>query len=442
MNSSDFNSLSPTEAAYIAHNSYFTLKDWATGKPDKGMESTSTVQRMVLGDGVTRGTLSQRDVNTSLAPTRLGGADLRSVFAGSTASVRTGFGYVLSFRRGGLRHAVIATRGTRVEHSPADGLADLHAAITTFGGYGQVHAGFYNAFASIVPNLAAQESLIRDADVLHCVGHSLGGAIATLVAAHYSGKRGQGVKLYTFGSPRVGAHSTPQAFESLIGKANIFRVAHDLDPVTMVGPYPYSHVNGQADDANNMMLRSPTARLISVANHDMMQYVRSVSGPGGTEFNWDNIRRMSGAVSHDNAVLARWLLRSIDNPSVVTTRAIEGLSFLLKFFAHFLQMRSVTSAIISGMTAIDLFAAALSQGIEKYAAANPQLMAGLTLAAAWARVVVTGMKFTAAVIKAIMTRMMDTLRPIMMEAVAKVGGGNALPLVLVGASAVAGHVIG
>ena len=107
---------------------------------------------------------------------------------------------------------------------------------------------------------------------------------------------------------------------------------------------------------------------------------------------------MSGAVTHDNAVLARWLLRSIDNPSWITTKAIEGLSVLLKVFAHFLQMRSVTSAIISGMTAIDLFAAALSQGIDKYAATNPELMAGLTVAAAWARVAVVGMKFTASVI--------------------------------------------
>lgn len=442
MNTSDFNALSPIEAAFIAHNSYFTLKDWVTGTPVAGKESTSTVRRMALGDGATSKTLSHRDTNTSLASTGLSKANLKSVFSGQTANVTTGFGYVLSFNRGGQKQVIVATRGTRVEHSLADGLADLHASVTSFGGYGQVHAGFKNAFASIIPNLAAQQRLIMDADVVHCIGHSLGGAIATLMAAHLSGQRGHGVKLYTFGSPRVGAHVTPQTFETLIGKENIFRVAHDLDPVSMVGPYPYSHVNGRADDRNNMMLRSPTAKLLSVANHDMMEYVRSVSSRGTTGLSWDDVRLASTAVSHDNAVLARWALRSVDNPSWVTTRALEGLSVLLKIFANFLQLQSVTSALISGMTAIDLFSAALAQGIDKYVATNPNLMAGLNLAAMWARVVVTGLKYTATVIRAIMTRMMAVLKPIMQQALATVGGGVPIPLVLAGATALAGTVLG
>ena len=243
-----------------------------------------------------------------------------------------------------------------------------------------------------------------DADVVHCVGHSLGGAISTLIAAHYAAKRGQGVMLYTFGSPRVGAYATPSALEAIIGKENIYRVAHDLDPVTLVAPYPYSHVNGIPREQNNMTLRSPTAKLLSVANHDMMQYVNTLSQGGDTQLHWQNIRGMSSLVSHDNAVLARWLLRSIDNPSWITQKAVAGLSLLLKIFAHFLQLQKATSAILSGMTAIDLFSAALAQGIEKYAATNPELMAGLNVAAAWARVTVVGMKFTAAVIRAVMQR--------------------------------------
>jgi triacylglycerol lipase len=435
----DLNTLSPREAAYIAHNSYFTLKDWVTGTPTAGMEKTSTVKRMVTGNGLAQGGGGD-GFNTSLRASGMKGADLRTVFRGETAGLSTGFGYVLSFRRNGLNHVVVASRGTRVEHSMADGLADLHAAITTFGGYGQVHAGFANAFSSIIPNLARQESLIRDADVVHCVGHSLGGAIATLVAAHYAGSRRAGVRLYTFGSPRVGAYATPQAFETLIGKENIFRVSHDLDPVAMVGPYPYSHVNGLASDPNNMMLRSPTAKLIGVANHDMRRYVESVSD-AARDLSWQDVRGFRAEVVHDNAVLARWLLRSIDNPGPITNKLVEGLSVILKAFAHFLQLQSVTSAIISGMTAIDLFAAALSRGIDRYAAGNPQLLAGLQIAALWARVAVVGMKFTAAVIKAIMVRMMQVIRPLMNEALAMVGAGNPMQLVIAGATAIAGHVI-
>jgi hypothetical protein len=159
------------------------------------------------------------------------------------------------------------------------------------------------------------------------------------------------------------------------------------------------------------------------------------------DLSWQDVRGFSAEVVHDNAVLARWLLRSIDNPGAITNKVIEGLSVILKSFAHFLQLQSVTSAIISGMTAIDLFAASLSRGIDRYAAGNPQLLAGLQIAAVWARVAVVGMKFTAAVIKAIMVRMMQVIKPLMNEALAMVGAGNPMPLVIAGATAVAGHVI-
>jgi hypothetical protein len=208
----------------------------------------------------------------------------------------------------------------------------------------------------------------------------------------------------------------------------------------MVGPYPYSHVNGLASDPNNMMLRSPTAKLIGVANHDMRRYVESVSD-AARDLSWQDVRGFSAEVVHDNAVLARWLLRSVDNPGPITNKLVEGLSIILKAFAHFLQLQTVTSAIISGMTAIDLFAAALSRGIDRYVVSNPQLLAGLQIAAVWAKVAVVGMKFTAAVIKAIMIRMMQVLKPLMNEALAAVGAGNPLPLVIAGASAIAGHVI-
>jgi triacylglycerol lipase len=230
---------------------------------------------MALGDGATKNTPSKRDVTALRASTRLNSAKLQSVFSGSTANVQTGFGDVPTFKRGGMKHAIIATRGTRVEHSPADAPADLRASLAGFGGYGQVHAGFYNAFASIVPNLGVQEALVRDADVLHCIGHSLGGAIATLVAAHDAGKRGQGVRRHAFGSLRVGAHVTPQAFESLIGKSDIFRVAHDLDPGVDGGPVPVpvlarhgqyvemadeNEVEGEMPDVAAFLARAQAAR--------------------------------------------------------------------------------------------------------------------------------------------------------------------------------------
>ena len=63
---------------------------------------------------------------------------------------------------------------------------DLRGAMTPFGDFGPVHKGFKRTFDSILPQLDKEsDRVITNADVVHCVGHSLGGAVATLVAAHY-----------------------------------------------------------------------------------------------------------------------------------------------------------------------------------------------------------------------------------------------------------------
>jgi len=183
----DQDCLSPQEASYIAHNAYFTLKDWISGQPTVGMETRANVRKMVLGDGM--GTVAQSGGgNTSLRGTGLSGAKLDRVFAGTTGGVSTGFGYVLSFSRDGRRHAVVATRGTRAEHSKADLLTDARGSMAAMPGVGPVHQGFRNTFDSVKIGFTRDERRIMDADVVHCVGHSLGGAVATLVATHFAGR--------------------------------------------------------------------------------------------------------------------------------------------------------------------------------------------------------------------------------------------------------------
>ncbi|MEY4562227.1 MAG: hypothetical protein RLZZ618_1504 [Pseudomonadota bacterium] len=428
--------LSPQEAAYIAHNSYFTLKDWISAKPTIGMESHANVNRMVMGDGVGASTKAG-GINTSLGGTGLAGANLERVFAGSTSGVSTGFGYVLSFSRSGRRHVVIATRGTRAEHSKADLFTDARAAMTLMPGIGPVHKGFRNTFDSVKIGLARDNSTVMNADVVHCIGHSLGGAVATLVAAHFAGS-GKDVKLYTFGSPRVGALGAEHAIEAALGKRNILRVAHDLDPVTMVGPFPYGHVNGAPTDENNLTLRSPTGQLLSVANHDMMQYVNSVGDPG---YSWDAVRRFSMQVDHDNAVLARWLLRSSDSPGWMTKGAAQGLSILMKMFSSLLRDAGLLA--ISAMTCIDLFSAAMASGLILLAEKSAELMQWIRQAAGWASVVITSSaQITGKVIGAILRAMFSVLRPIAIQALVNVAGrGIPMPLMLGGAAALAGAVI-
>jgi triacylglycerol lipase len=399
--------LTPMEASYIATNAYFTLKDWIQGTPVAGVETRANVHNRVLGPG-TAGKVDPGQPNPSLAGTALGGARLGQIFSGNTGFATTGFGYVLQLKQGDRRHAVIATRGTRPElPGIPDLLTDARGAMTGFGDYGLVHKGFKRTFESIAPQLTASERVIMDADVVHCVGHSLGGAVATLVAAHYR-QRGKLVKLYTFGSPRVGAFGTYTAMHGAVGQPNILRVAHDLDPISLIGPFPYIHVNPAPGDDNNMTIPSPTGQLFSTANHDMNRYIRSVGGINAT---WEAARGLAGRVDHDNAVLARWLLHEDNDPGWVQVASAKTLSLLFKLFAHVL--RTASTSVIIGLSALDMLVEMLLSGLYKAAALGAQVYTMLRHAATWAGITMAaGAEFTAQILRRIVGAMLSRLQQI------------------------------
>jgi len=78
---------------------------------------------------------------------------------------------------------------------------------------------------------------------VHCVGHSLGSALATLAADTIAlNARPKTVKLYTFGSPRVGFEGFSRRLTDNIGDENIYRVHHSTDIVSHVPEWPFIHV--------------------------------------------------------------------------------------------------------------------------------------------------------------------------------------------------------
>lgn len=135
---------------------------------------------------------------------------------------------------------VIAIRGTE---TLADALTDATAHSTTSDTGSSVHTGFQRTFDSIKPEIKQylQQNATKANGIIHCVGHSLGGALATLTAnwisAHpaFKGK----VYLYTFGSPRPGLQDFAISASSRIDK--IYRCIHGADPVTKVPVWPYFH---------------------------------------------------------------------------------------------------------------------------------------------------------------------------------------------------------
>lgn len=402
--------LTPSEAAKIATNAYFTLENWINKEPRAGVEARGNIENRVLGSA-TAG--SQKPGASSLKGTAMADSRLGNIHQANTGvATRSGFGYTLTYDGDGKRHVILATRGTRPELPGAypDILTDLRGSMTSFGDFGPVHKGFKKTYDSILPHIARDSGLITNADVVHCVGHSLGGAVATLIAG-YCTSSNKNVKLYTFGCPRVGCLNTYAAFERKIGKENIYRVSHDLDPFSLIAPFPYIHVNPMPRDWGNMTLPSPTSHLFSTDNHDMARYITSVDG-----YTWPSLRGKANKVDHDNALVARWLLHKDTDPGWVRYASAKTLAILFKLFSHVLK--TISTALILGLSAVDLLAEVLMKGLNKMNELQGQIFTLLKYAAQWAGIrVVNSADITAAVIRAILSQMLTTLRNLAASAV-------------------------
>jgi len=135
-------------------------------------------------------------------------------------------------------HAILVCRGT---DGAKDWLSDLNigAQISLTGHV--VHAGFnriYNQFRDDMLRFIKK----NNASTVHCVGHSLGGALANMAAETIIGQ-GKKAVLYTFGAPRVGVESFANKLSRhpRLGVKNIFRVYHSSDPVSMIPFFPFMH---------------------------------------------------------------------------------------------------------------------------------------------------------------------------------------------------------
>jgi pimeloyl-ACP methyl ester carboxylesterase len=130
-------------------------------------------------------------------------------------------------------HAIIAFRGTQPD-SHSDLLADARFLPVAWSGPGRVHRGFWSALECVLP---AIESWLaeRQGSRLTLTGHSLGAAMATLLAA----LRPQ-AELVTIGCPRVGNAEFGGVFEGRQAR----RYVGTVDLVTRVPPelLGYAHV--------------------------------------------------------------------------------------------------------------------------------------------------------------------------------------------------------
>jgi len=205
------------------------------------------------------------------------GFSLGAPLAGRTGlgpGVASNLGFVATRSGGGGREVIVALRGTELTFPP-DVFTDLLLADFSRATAHGVHAGFARTWSSIAGQIdeALPAQAISGATV-HCIGHSLGGALATLVADRLS-RQGALVKLYTFGSPRVAGADFCDQLTARVGRENIFRVYHPADPVPMAPLYPFAHVPW--NHCGCAIACGPQERF-SVGRHSMAGYVQAMSG--------------------------------------------------------------------------------------------------------------------------------------------------------------------
>ena len=269
--------------------------------------------------------------------------------------VSTGFGFVLLGKSTALKgHAFIVFRGTQYL---ADWLTNGNFTTSRSEAGFLVHDGFHSAFNTMKPRINDFMKVLQQPrqgiHTVHCIGHSLGGALATL-CARWIAKR-KSTYLYTFGSPRVGLEAFAEDITGKLGSDKIFRVYHKTDPVPKLLPWPYAHTPASGID---YYMHSPGSHF-SAAYHLMPTYCASIGARS-----WDVIKGETEDKKSDFGI-ARWLESKGSNSLSVTVIGWleQALVFVLKKClgaAH----TALAGMIGGGITFIDKLSYILAKGIN------------------------------------------------------------------------------
>jgi triacylglycerol lipase len=148
--------------------------------------------------------------------------------------------------------AYIAFRGTQPDET-RDLLVDAKVWLIDWDGPGKVHRGFWQSFSRLLPQIRSWLAR-HDQARLVLTGHSLGAALATLMAGLYRES-----ELVTFGSPRVGDGDFAASFAGRM----VRRYVDCADLVTKVPPLPYRHLEGECYiDRNGQIAASAPGMLV------------------------------------------------------------------------------------------------------------------------------------------------------------------------------------
>lgn len=265
---------------------------------------------------------------------------------------RTGFGFLL-LGDGPLKcDAFIIFRGTQYL---ADWLTNLNVTLSR-SSYGQpAHDGFNQAFKSMQPKLRDFITQTRGRTV-HCIGHSLGGAIATLCAEWLVSANGIKPHLYTFGSPRVGLQGFADMCTKNVGCGRIYRVYHKTDIVPCIPIWPFIHTPSSGKD-----YYIPSPGMIPTATyHDMGKYIDSVDEKN----DWGLLGALKEGQKTDSGI-EQWLKQSA--PLSMTLSTLEWLNHAIAYVIRKCMAGAahvISQGASSSFTIMDRLALIIEKGVN------------------------------------------------------------------------------
>lgn len=272
---------------------------------------------------------------------------------------RSGFGVIARGKGEFQGDALLTMRGTS---DGADLLTDLNIGFSISPAGQLVHQGFNHTFRSFFGQHVRPFLQRHSFNQVHCVGHSLGGALATLSAERIAAEGLGRPVLYTFGSPRVGSDSFAQKLTASLGADRIFRACHRTDVVSLVPLWPFTHAPRPGIECH---INNP-GLVPGVSYHFMRKYVDSVSGKTA----WDALR-VPAPVQDFDVLVKEWLgKRETAGFTMSDLRMVShAIGYLAKkvSYATGISIQAVGSA---GLTAFDVLARSLAQG----AAASKEIL--------------------------------------------------------------------
>jgi triacylglycerol lipase len=324
--------LNPSEAAELADGVYDVQNE---------LDADIFLSHPLFGRGKSRPTVLKADV---------GGRVI--------LNVKDGFGVFSEGNNVNSKELFLIFRGTTSENHGADFLTDARMGITTNDAGLPVHCGFKHCFTSMLGDIKKFiEAYPGSGYTVHCLGHSLGGAVASLAADWVARHTKHTVKLYTFGAPRVGTDWFVKSTTTSIGSKHIHRAFHRTDPVPMVPLYPFMHApyKGESHYLNS------EAPLFSGEAHKMENYIHSV-----LKKSWTDITDVQDNIYGSEGEVERWLKSKsfVDASSAAFWRWVDSaLIYVLKKITIG-SIALLQGVFITGFTLADKIAYILAKGIE------------------------------------------------------------------------------